>query len=91
MVDINIIKANSKYYSVKCDLTFSNDETNTVIAKVIGLDMVEPTGLTSFKKIKSLFHSSNPSDLLSKVKYPFIYEAITKKLIQKYRMKVLNI
>ena len=90
MIDINIIKANAKYYSVKCELSFDNVE-NTVTARVIGLDMVELTGSTSFKKIKSLFHSETNKDFLSKVKYPYIYDALIKKLIQKYKMKVLNI
>ena len=90
MIDISIIKANAKYYSVKCDLTITTNNEE-VTAKIIGLDMVNPTSGTSFSKIKSLFHSSGPNDVLSRLKYPYIYDAITKKLIQKYRMKVLNI
>ena len=91
MIDINIIKANGKYYSVKCDLTFSGSDRKTVTAKVISLDLVELNGATSFKKLKSVFESSKPNEVLSKLKYPYIYEAITKKLVQKFKMKVLNI
>ena len=91
MIDINVIKVGGKYYSVKCELEFSNDEENIVTAKIVGLDMVDPGENSSFRKIKSLFHSSSPQELLSKVKYSYIYDAITKKLIQKYKMKVLNI
>lgn len=91
MIDINIIKANGKYYSVKCDLIFSNDKNESVNVKVIGLDLVDPSGATSFTKIKSLFHSTSYSDTLSKIKYPYIYDAIIKKIIQKYKIKVINI
>ena len=91
MIDINIVKANAKYYSVKCELTFSNDSKEEVTARIIALDLVNPTGGTSFTKLKTLFHSESHKDNLSRVKYPYVYDAITKKLIQKYRMKVLNI
>ena len=91
MIDINIIKANGKYYSVKCDLKFSHDDEDIVTVMILSLDMVEPTGTTSFMKIKSLFKSETSNDILSRLKYPYIYEALTKKLIQKYKMKVLNI
>lgn len=90
MIDINIIKANAKYYSVKCDVSLNNIDSS-LTARVIGLDMVELTGATSFKKIKTLFRSESSKDFLSKVKYPYIYDAIVKKLIQKYKVKVLNI
>ncbi len=41
MIDINLVKTNSKYYSVKCNLTFN--EGSVVTVKIIGLNLVEPT------------------------------------------------
>lgn len=67
MIDINIIKVNSKYYSVKCELTFNNNEEIT--AKIVGLDMINPSGATSFIKLKTLFRSESIRDKLNKIKY----------------------
>lgn len=90
MIDIKIIKADGKFYSVKYEISFENNN-DTVTVRVIGLDMVELTSSTSFKKIKTIFRSENSKDCLSKTKYSYIYEEIIKELIQKYKMKTLNI
>lgn len=90
MIDINIIRANGKNYSVKCDLSF-NDKNESVNVRIIGVDMVNPTGTTSFTKIKTLFHSTGYNDVLSRIKYPFIYDEVVKKIVQKYKTKVINI
>ena len=88
MIDIILIKINSKIFSVKCKLKFDEDET--VFVKIIGLDQVQPISSSSVIKIKTVFESEGGS-ILSKIKYPYIYNEVIKKLIQKYRMKVINI
>ena len=90
MIDINVVKANGKYYSVKCDISLDKN-ADSLTARVIGLDLVELTSSTSIKKIKTFFRSETSKDFLSKIKYPYIYDAIIKKLIQKYKIKTLNI
>ena len=91
MIDINVIKAGGKFYSGKCSLLFDKDERGTVVtAKILNVDLVEPNGPTSYRKIKGVFHTEG-FDVLSRMKYQNIYDALTKKLIQKFKMSVLNI
>ena len=91
MIDINMVRANGQNYSVKCSLTFENDDRGTVVtAKILNVDLIEPIDATSYKKLKTVFASSG-SDMLNKTKYASIYSAITQKLVQKFRMNVLNI
>ena len=91
MIDINMIRANGQDYSVKCSLTFTNDERGTVVtAKILNVELIEPLDTTSYKKLKDVF-SSNEGGMLNRTKYASIYNAISQKLIQKFRMNVLNI
>lgn len=91
MIDINMVKANGQDYSVKCSLTFENDNRGTVVtAKILNVDLIEPLDATSYKKLKNVF-SSNGGEMLNKTKYASIYSAISQKLVQKFRMNVLNI
>lgn len=91
MIDINVIKANGNFYSVKCSLTFSEDERgNVVTVKILNVDLVDPKDSTTYTKLKTIFHSEG-FDTFSRIKYQNIYDALTKKLIQKFRMDVINI
>ena len=91
MIDINIVKVGTSYYSVKCNLTFENDERGSVVtAKILNVDLIDPRGKTSYTKLKNIFQG-NGVQVLSRLKYQNIYTAITEKLIQKFRMDVLNI
>lgn len=91
MVDINIVKIGNKFFSVKCSLVFEKDERGSVVtAKILNVDLVEPSDQTSYRKIKNIFHMTG-AETLSRLKYQNVYNAVIKKLIQKFRMAVLNI
>lgn len=91
MIDINIIKSNGKHYSVKCNLIFDKSEGKTIVtAKILNVDLINPVSATSYVKLKNVFHSDG-FEVLSRLKYQHIYDGITKKLIQKFKMDVLNI
>jgi len=91
MIDIIIVKSNDKNYSAKCSLTFTNDERGKVATvKILNVELIDSIDGSSYRKLKTIFTAGSVSSLRN-IGYSDLYNEITKKLIQKYRMNVLNI
>ena len=84
MVDISIIKANNKTYSVKTSLVEVNDDAIRIkILHVYEVKMLNSG--TSFQKIKTVYDSAVDGEVFPKDKYSVIYGELMRKLSTKYR------
>jgi hypothetical protein len=88
MIDINIIRAGNKTYSVKTKIDTSKDEMSVIILNV---DEVSLTSNTSYTKLKTIWTNPTGNSQFETIKYNEIYQAIIKRLISKYKMKKLVI
>jgi hypothetical protein len=88
MIDINIIKAGNKTYSIKSRIEHNIDEMKVVILNV---DEVSLTSNTSYTKLKTIWTNPTGNAQFETIKYNDIYQAIIKRLISKYKMKKLII
>lgn len=89
MLDINIIKVNDKNYSVKTKLDFYKEDE--VRVTILNVDEIELSSTTSFTKLKNIWSKQDSEDYFNFIKFKQIYQAITKKLIAKYRIKKIII
>lgn len=89
MLDINIVKVHDKTYSIKTKLNFYKEDEVRVI--ILNIDEVKLDSNTSFTKMKNIWENLNESEQFNYVKFKQIYQAITKKLIAKYRVKKIII
>jgi hypothetical protein len=89
MLDINIIKAENKTYSIKTKLNFYNEDE--VMVHILNIDEVELSSATSFTKIKNVWNSDGENKSFNRLKFKHIHQALTKKLIAKYRVKKIII
>lgn len=88
MIDINIIRAGNKTYSIKTKINTSDDEMSVIILNV---DEVSLTSNTSYTKLKTIWTNPTGTSQFETIKYNEIYQAIIKRLISKYKMKKLVI
>jgi hypothetical protein len=88
MIDINIIRAGNKTYSVKTKIDTSDDEMSVIILNV---DEVSLRSNTSYTKLKTIWTNPTGNSQFETIKYNEIYQAIIKRLISKYKMKKLVI
>jgi hypothetical protein len=89
MLDINIVKAENKTYSIKTKLNFYAE--NEVRVTILKIDEVELNSSTSFTKLKNIWSNDDGSSQFNHIKFKQIYNALTKKLIAKYRIKKIII
>lgn len=91
MIDINIVKCNGNFYSVKCNLVFEKEDGKSVVtAKILNVDLVSPTGVSTYNKLKNVFTYTGVN-ILNKEKYADLYSVVGQKLAKKFRMGILKI
>jgi len=71
MININVINVNGKSYSVKYDIDVDHKNENKAKITILGVDLVNPIGVSSYKKIKTIFERHDLTEILNRDRYRF--------------------